>query len=251
MRRRVHFVVVLICAAWLARGAGARQQDPREVERVLFVGNSLTAFNNLPGLVEAMSRTTAGPILSSAAVVFPDHSLEDHWARGDALRAIARGGWSFVVLQQGPSALPESQTLLRAYTKSFDQVIRKAGARTALYMVWPSRARAQDRDGVSQSYSAAARDVNALLLPVGDVWRAAWQRDATLPLYADDGLHPSPMGSYLAALVIYQGLTSRSPVGLPAAVAATPGTAPIVISAGQAKLLQEVARGFDKRPPAP
>jgi len=242
MTRRVHLVIVLIGAAWLARGAGARQQDPREVERVLFVGNSLTAFNNLPGLVEALSRTTAGPILSSAAVVYPDHSLEDHWARGDAVRTIGRGGWSFVVLQQGPSALPESQVLLREYTKRFDGVIRKAGARTALYMVWPSRSRAQDRDGVSRSYTAAAHDVGGLLLPAGDAWRTAWQRDATLPLYADDGLHPSPMGSYLAALVIYQGLTGRSPVGLPASVATTPGAAPIVIPAPQAKLLQEVAR---------
>src|SRR6185295_7619357 len=104
--------------------------------------------------------------------------LEDHWARGDAQRAIAEGGWFAVVLQQGPSALPESQVLLREYTKRFDAVIRKTGAKTALYMVWPSQARFQDFDGVSASYTVAAADVRGLLLPAGDAWRAAWKRDA-------------------------------------------------------------------------
>lgn len=230
----------------LAAPASATQ-DPREVLRVLFIGNSLTAFNNLPGMVEALSRSTAGPVLATAAVVHPDYSLEDHWARGDAARAIARGGWSFVVLQQGPSALPESQVLLRDYTQRFAGLIRKAGARTALYMVWPARARERDRDGVSQSYTAAARDVNGLLLPIGDVWRAAWQRDATLPLYDTDGLHPSPLGSYLAALVIVQRLASISPVGLPASVDPGSGSPRVVVPADRARVLQDVARGFDKR----
>ena len=43
-----------------------------------------------------------------------------------------------------------------------------------------------------------------LLLPAGDAWRAAWAADARLPLYGPDGFHPSPMGTYLAALVIYE-----------------------------------------------
>ena len=86
-------------------------------------------------------------------------SLEDHWNQGNARAAIAKGGWSVVVLQQGPSALPESRVLLRDYSKRFAAEARKAGARTALYMVWPSKARARDFDDVSESYALAARDV--------------------------------------------------------------------------------------------
>ena len=55
-------------------------------------------------------------------------SLEDHWNQGTAQRRIAEGGWSVVVLQQGPSSLPESQVDLRAWTARFDAVIRTHGS---------------------------------------------------------------------------------------------------------------------------
>jgi hypothetical protein len=226
--------------------AAERQAASEPAERVLFIGNSLTAANDLPGIVEAFARSTAGPALSCRTVVFADHSLEDHWARGDAARAIAEGRWSTVVLQQGPSALPESQVLLREFTKRFDGLIRKAGARTALYMVWPSKARAQDFDGVSASYTAAAKDVGGLLLPAGDAWRAAWQRDPGLQLYGPDGFHPSPLGSYLAALVVFHGVTGRAPAGLPATARLGSG-ATIVVPPAQAALFQEVASTISRR----
>jgi hypothetical protein len=100
-------------------------------------------------------------------------------------------------------------------TRRFDREIRKVGASTALYMVWPSRARRGDFGGVSASYSAAAKAVSGVLIPAGDAWREAWALDATLPLYGPDGLHPSTIGTYLAALVIYQQLTGQLPRAAP------------------------------------
>ena len=152
-------------------------QAPPAEQRVLFIGNSLT-YNDLPALVATLARARGR--VSCASIALPNYSLEDHWQRGDALREIRKGGWSLVVLQQGPSAAPESQILLREYVKRFDKEIRGAGARTSLYMVWPSRTRMQDFEGVSRSYTAAAKDVNAQVLPAGDAWRAVWARDASL-----------------------------------------------------------------------
>lgn len=180
------------------------------VLRILFIGNSLTAGHNLPAVLEALARADTGVRIETRAVVFPDHGLEEHWHRPEARGAIASQKWDVVVLQQGPSALPESQRVLRAYTRRFDGEIRKAGARTALYMVWPSKARSFDFDGVEASYRRAAEDVGGLLLPVGTAWRAAWKRDPDLALYGSDGFHPSPAGTLLAALVIYQEVTGRS-----------------------------------------
>jgi len=148
-------------------------------------------------------------------VAFPDHSLEDHWNRPEARRAIASGKWDFVVLQQGPSILPESRRLLRKYTKLFDAEIRKAGARTALYAVWPPSLQIQDLSRVHDSYAAAAEDVDALLLPVGTAWDVAWRREQHLKLYGIDGFHPSALGTYLAALVTLEAMTGRSVVGIP------------------------------------
>lgn len=170
--------------------------------RILFIGNSLTSANDLPGMVCTLARAT-GRKATCESVAKPDYSLEDHWNERDARTAIARG-WDVVVLQQGPSALPESRALLVEYVKRFDAEIRKAGARTAVYMVWPSRARRGDFSRVSQSHAAAAAAIDGLLVPAGDAWRQAWQDEAKLPLYGPDGFHPSPVGSYLASLVMYR-----------------------------------------------
>ena len=210
---------------------------------MLFIGNSLTSSNDLPGMIETLARTS-GPRVDCDAVAFPDFSLEDHWNRGDAAKAIARGGWNTVILQQGPSALQESRVLLREYTRKFDAEIRRVGARTALYMVWPSAGRRGDFDGVKRSYKMAARDVGGLLLPVGEAWRAVWRRDARIALYGPDNFHPSPEATYLAALVIYQRLT-----GKPAPM--TPP--PFAISSGRMTVLQQAAGevNTDIKPPSP
>jgi len=233
--RRAVAVVVGIGLAWSAATATSAppviEARPQKADtRLLFIGNSLTMANNLPELVVTLARAAGRPA-SAEVVAFGNFSLEDHWQQGDARKAIAKGGWSVVVLQQGPSALPESQVLLREFTKRFDEEIRRVGARTALYMVWPTLARKQDFDGVSRSYAAAAADVKGLLCPAGDAWRAAWTRDPTLALYGPDDFHPSRMGSYLAALVIVQKVFGVSPIGLPA-----PDMSP-----GVAKILQESA----------
>ena len=188
--------------------------------RVLFIGNSLTYANDLPAMVCAMARA-AGRQATCESVARPDYGLEEHWNDREARQAIGRG-WDVVVLQQGPSALPESRRLLVAYTRRFDAEIKKSGARTALYMVWPSRARRGDFPAVSQSYAAAAKEVKGLLIPAGEAWRAAWAIDKDIALYGPDGFHPSPAGTYLAALVAYEQIFGSPPPAAPVPAAAQP-----------------------------
>ena len=209
--------------------------------RVLFIGNSLTYVNDVPAMVAAMADSAGvGPLLTES-VVFGGYSLEDHWNQGDAVRAIGRGGWSVVVLQQGPSSLPESRLLLIEYARRFMFEIRRVGARPALYMVWPEADRLNAFDGVSRSYRDAAEIVDGLLFPAGEAWRAAWRLDAALPLYGPDQFHPSPMGSYLSAVVIFGGLYQRSPVGLPAILTVGSQGTRVELSSAQASLVQQAA----------
>lgn len=79
------------------------------------------------------------------------------------------------------------------------------------YMLWPSKARFGDFDRVSESYKIAARDVKGILVPAGDAWREAWRRDGKLKLYGTDDFHPSPLGTYLAAVVFIQRLYGGKP----------------------------------------
>jgi hypothetical protein len=204
----------------------------------LFIGNSLTTTNNLPAMVELLARESGSPI-ATRTIAEGGFSLEDHWNRGLAQRTIAEGGWSVVVLQQGPSALPESQVNLREFTQRFDTEIRRAGARTALYMVWPESVRASVFDDVALSYTRAAESVNGLLYPVGEAWRSAWRRDSRLPLYGPDGFHPSNTGTYLAALVIYGQISGRSVVGMPSPLSS--------IDPATVRVLQEAAAEANTR----
>ncbi|HUE84923.1 MAG TPA: SGNH/GDSL hydrolase family protein [Vicinamibacterales bacterium] len=188
---------------------------PAEPLRVLFIGNSLTASNDLPNMFASLAHIGGHERPVTRTIAIGGFSLEDHWNQGDAQKAIAQAPWDFVVLQQGPSALVESRRLLVEYTRRFAEIARAAGATPALYMVWPSANRRSDFPGVSTSYGAAARAVKGRLLPAGDVWRTVLREHQDIALYSDDGLHPTLAGSYLAALVIYRELYQASVTSLP------------------------------------
>jgi hypothetical protein len=213
--------------------------DPNAQVRILFIGNSLTYVNDLPGMVKALSDSIGGPVTQVVSVAFPDFALEDHWNSGEARRALQQGGWTHVVMQQGPSALETSRENLLQWSQMFAEEIRARGGTPGMYMVWPSTDRSGDFERVSESYRLAAQAINGLLFPAGDAWRAAWRRDASLQLYGGDGFHPSVMGSYLAAITITAVIHQRSPIGLPRGLRVSGGTA--VFPAATATLLQEAA----------
>jgi len=187
--------VLLGCGA----AAGAAEAVPL---RVLFVGNSLTATNDLPGRVAGLA-AAAGKRLEYEGITYGGFSLEDHWLQGDARAALATGGWNVVIMQQGPSALPESQVDLRLWAARFADDARAVGTRPALLTVWPEDYRRPALSDVIVSYRSAAEAAGAQLFPAGEAWHAAWECNARLPLYGPDGFHPSALGTYAAALVIY------------------------------------------------
>lgn len=186
---------------------------PANALRVLFVGNSLTYVNDLPTTVAALAKTAGKRELYAVTVAFPDYALEDHLSQGDAARALKAQEWDFVVLQQGPTSLASSRVLLERDARRFAPLITQAKARAALFMVWPTEDRQFAFNDVRDSYRAAAIDVDGLFLPAGMSWLEAWKRDPSLVLYSD-GLHPTPMGTYLAAMVIFQRLYFVSPIEL-------------------------------------
>ena len=106
-------------------------------------------------------------------------------------------------MQQGPSALPESQVDLRRWAVVFADEARAVGTRPALLTVWPEAYRRPALSDVIISYRSAAEAAGAQLFPAGEAWHAAWDCNARLPLYGPDGFHPSTLGTYVAALVVY------------------------------------------------
>lgn len=233
---------ILLALLVYPTGPGMGGADPAVSDelRILFVGNSLTYSNRLPERLGTWLNARDGSPAVVESIARPGHGLQDHWPDRRTRKRIREGDWDLVILQQGPSATKGRASLFK-FSKKFAETIRSAGARPALYMVWPARARSFDFDGVSESYAMAAEQVDGVLFPVGDAWRQAWVRDETLALYGSDGFHPSPLGSYLAALVIYQQLTGVTERDVPA---------PEGVDARVADLLFEAAVAANQAVPA-
>lgn len=158
--------------------------------RVLFIGNSLTYLNDLPWTLSRLA-LAAGDTIHTSMVAVGNFALIDHYLGGStALETIREGRWDYVVLQQGPSSVPINRDSLIIATRLFDAEIRRAGARTALYMVWPSRDRLSFFDAVRASYQAAADTVDGIFMPAGRAWQTAWESDANLPLYHQTACTP-------------------------------------------------------------
>ncbi len=238
-------ITLLLLFAFAGKSsADGSRPIPGKGLRVLFIGNSLTYANDLPQMVQAIAKA-GGDNLYVESFTSGGASLEDLWRAGKAQKAISKTRWDVVVLQQGPTSLPESRVLLRKYTKEFNRLIRKAGGRAALYMVWPGLARDAFFDDVRESYSIAAADVDGIFLPAGEAFRAAWRRDPRAPLYSSDNFHPSKAGSYAAAMSIYGVLYDRPLHGLPSRLKLVGGRV-IDIPSPLAKLLQEAATEANK-----
>ena len=76
-----------LTAALLGCASSVAAAEPAPV-RVLFVGNSLTEWNDLPGRVAGLAAAT-GRQLEYEAVTFGGFSLKDHWNQGAAGAAVA------------------------------------------------------------------------------------------------------------------------------------------------------------------
>lgn len=210
-----------------------------EGRRVLFIGSSYLYTADIPGLVQAFADSAGGDKLAVEVVAGANMALIDHWNHGLATRELREGGWEWVVLQQGPSATSLNRDTLRLVTGYFAEEAEKIGATTSLFSAWPSANRRQDFPQAIASYKLAADDVNGLFLPVAEAWLLAWRLDPALQLYAD-GLHPSGLGAYLAAAVIYAKLLNVSPANLPHSVLTRSGVG-IALPAETATLLLEAA----------
>jgi hypothetical protein len=213
----------------------ACNKDPVDLEedglpdadmRVLFIGNSLTYTNNLPAMVQTIAEA-AGHTMVFGMEAAPNVSLEDHWRAG-VDRTIISTKADVVVLQQGPSSLPQNQEYLRFWTEKLAPTIREAGGVPALYMVWPEATRTEAFGAVYDSYRDAASAVEGLFMPAGQAWMHAWNQNPELQLYGPDGFHPSYLGSAVAALTIYRVLFSEDVTRLPSRLQPTTSGLPVI-----------------------
>lgn len=196
--------------------------------RVLFVGNSYTYYNNLPELVSQLS----GGAIEARMVTRGESNLQQTWDRGEALAAIREARWDWVVIQEqsllggmrvdGVEHVNEPD-FFWDNVRLYDAEIRKAKARTMLYLTWARHAAPEQQAYLNHAYATIAQELGLTVAPVGEAWQRVRDAHPSLALHAADGSHPSAMGSYLAACVLVKSiLGSRAPARFPARIMGHP-----------------------------
>ena len=215
---------------------------------VLFVGNSLTYVNDLPATVAAIG-ALAGDTIRVAAAVGPDLALIDHLNGGsDAVTQLRRGGWELVVLQQGPTPAGMCRDSLVLWAAAYAPYLRGSPTKLALLMPWTGVTHQDLFDEVRVSFEAAAVGVGGVFMPAGEAWRSVLRSSPNVSLYGGDGYHPSPTGSFLAALEIYERITGRDVRTLPAQ--AFVAGRPLALPEPTIRALQNAAHDANQRFPA-
>lgn len=200
---------------------------------VLFLGNSYTAYNDLPRLTSRLA-ASAGDSLAVDRNTPGGFTLEGHTTNTASQNLIADGGWDVVVLQeqsQRPS-FPDGQvaTEVVPYAEELIDSIRAADAcaQPMFYMtwgrengdasnctVWPPVCTYEGMDSLLRlRYLQMADSFDAEVSPVGVVWRALRRNHPTIDLYTSDGSHPSFAGSYAAAVTFYTVLFRADPTAI-------------------------------------
>ncbi|MFM1772110.1 MAG: hypothetical protein RLZZ71_1252 [Bacteroidota bacterium] len=189
--------------------------------RVLFIGNSYTAVNNLPQLTAdcALSIGFAGFPMEVASSTPGGTTFQMHTTNGTSQSLIAQGNWDFVVLQEQSQlpSFPDSQVETECFpfaTQLNNQILAADSCtETIFYMTWgrqngdagncaswPPVCTYEGMDSLlNLRYRQMAIDNQAILSPVGALWNYIRNTYPEINLYAADGSHPSLEGSYAAA----------------------------------------------------
>ena len=179
----------------------------RTTRRVLFVGNSFTARNDLPGLVSGLAAAGADPIeLATRLISAGGASLRRHWNAGDAAAAITAGIHDWVVLQEQSTLPVKNPRRFHENVREFAPVIGAAGSRLALYMTWARREAPETQDDLDRAYEEIGEEVGGVVVPVGRVWQACLAAPDAPLLHDADGSHPTLAGSFLAACAFHECL---------------------------------------------
>jgi hypothetical protein len=181
---------------------------------LLFMGNSHTAVNDVPGMVAAMVRA-ARPNATVSQVQAPGQMfLDERLADEPSVRLLREGRWTFVVLQAQKYSSSGQFTYSTTEAESWVRMTRTANAVPILFPEWP-RLGIAETQRIYDLHVSIARREPACVAPIGQAWDLALARFPDLVLHAPDGNHSAPAGAFLAALVIATTITGTSPVQLP------------------------------------
>lgn len=184
--------------------------EERAEFRVLFIGNSLTYYNDVPELVYQISRFEgSSKALEVEMLAAAGATIAQHLASGNLQRHLADGKYAYVVFQEmggWPICPPEFPGCLKSVTsiESLAELVSNAGAEAIWYSTY------QQIPALQGALSDQARQIASRLgIRLADVG-AAWAHYESVAgkgaPFVEDG-HPNEIGSLIAAATIFQAIT--------------------------------------------
>lgn len=196
---------------------------------VLFIGNSYTYVNDLPGMLSNLA-ANLGKEITVDSKTNGGYTFQNHVDDAATYVKIHSKPWDVVVIQgqsQEPS-FPDAQvnaSTLPAAVRLSDSIwANHACSNVMYYMTWGRQDGDLQWSGINtfekmntRLYNAYMRMADssdrAMVSPVGAVWGYVRTNQPGINLYNSDGSHPSTEGTYLAACTFYASLFRQSPVG--------------------------------------
>ncbi|WP_075341671.1 SGNH/GDSL hydrolase family protein [Tenacibaculum agarivorans] len=185
------------------------QEKYKKDYTVLFVGNSLTYYNNLPKLITKYAKKHKEIHIKTKTITFPNYAIEDHWNDGKVQKLIVSQKFDFLILQQGPSSQKAGKKMLIDYGKKYAELCEANKIQLCYFMVWPSLMYYHTFEKVIENHTEAAKLNNAILLPVGKHWKEHIEENNDYSYYGPDEFHPSKKGSKKAAQIIVETLFKK------------------------------------------
>jgi hypothetical protein len=208
------------------------RKSSRSDKKLLFVGNSFTARNDLPGMIAGLV-SDSGISVDHQLISRGGASLRMHWNTGAAKAAIVGGAFDYVVLQEQSTLPIKNAARMRENIILFDAAIRDSGAKTVLYMTWARKHTPEKQKDITDAYESVAKELGAIVVPVGRAWQRFMAKHESPVLHDKDQSHPTLAGSYLAACVFVETLFGPKLLD--------PDHAPPGLSVQDVKLLQAAA----------
>jgi sortase B len=182
---------------------------------ILFIGNSFTYYNDMPAVFESLACMSEIDV-SVKSVAFGGHYLRQHIQPGsEARKMLETKKWDYVVIQEQSMNPVTDYADFQSSTATLASLARECGAAVVLYQTWAYEKGSAKIKNTGLSYNKMHSDLNkaymhaahscaALRAPVGNAFYYTLKKHPDIGLYdSRDGYHPSALGSYLAACVIF------------------------------------------------
>lgn len=212
---------------------------------ILFLGNSLIFYNDLPKLFGDLA-TAAGEDVFVDSVTRGSATMSHFAIESEPLgirtrEALASRQWDYVIIEPSRRITPFEDTVLAAETQAaqtLKALVESYGAKIMLYAVWGNNTgnvevctgeppvmpvigkrhitRADHEAFLRQvSYRISSALDGAPIIQAGEAFERLIARDNSIDLYDPDLCHPSAAGSYLVACTAYATIFGKPSTAIP------------------------------------